>query len=64
MTLQERMIMYRAKNRISQAELAKRCGLSKMTVNQIETGAQKPSKVTQAKIMLVVGGENDETVSE
>lgn len=64
MTLQEKMILYRAKNRISQEELSKLCGLSKMTINQIESGAQKPSKITYAKIMLVVGGYGSEIVSK
>lgn len=64
MTLQEKMILYRAKNRISQEELSKLCGLSKMTINQIESGAQKPSKITYAKIMLVVGGSVDDLISE
>lgn len=55
MTLQERMIEYRAKERINQSELAERCGLSKQTINSIENGTQDPSKVTIAKIELVVG---------
>lgn len=57
MTLQERMIEYRAKERINQGELAERCGLSKQTINSIENGVQDPSKVTIAKIELVVGKE-------
>lgn len=57
MTLQERMIEYRAKERINQGELAERCGLSKQTINSIENGTQDPSKVTIAKIELVVGKE-------
>ena len=57
MTLQERMIEYRAKERISQMELAKRCGVSLQTINSVENGLQKPSNVTVAKIELVVGRE-------
>lgn len=64
MTLQERMMMYRAVHRINQKELADMCGLSQMTICQVENGAQKPSKMTELKIMLVIGGEKNETVSE
>lgn len=57
MTLQERMIEYRAKERINQQTLADRCGLSKQTIYGIETGAQDPSRITIAKIELVIGKE-------
>ena len=59
MTLQERMVQYRAKERISQTELAERCGLSYQTINSVENGTQDPSKVTQAKIELIVGKEQE-----
>jgi DNA-binding XRE family transcriptional regulator len=59
MTLQDQMIAYRAKNGLTQADLAKKCGLSTMTINQIENGYQKPSKVTLAKIRFVVGKEGN-----
>lgn len=55
MTLSERMIQYRARERINQRELANRCGLSLQTVNGIETGVQTPSRVTKVKIELVIG---------
>ena len=57
MTLQERMIEYRAKERITQGQLADRCGVSYQTLNSIEQGKQEPSKVTKAKIELVIGKE-------
>ena len=57
MTLQDRMIEYRAKERIAQSELAERCGLSYKTLNSIEQGKLEPSKVTRAKIELVIGKE-------
>ena len=60
MTLSERMIEYRAKERINQQELADRCGVSKQTINTIERDVQTPSKVTQAKIELIVGKEKDD----
>ena len=55
MTLQERMIEYRAKNDITQRELAEKIGVSVQTINSVENGTQTPSKVTQAKIELLVG---------
>lgn len=56
-TLQDRMIEYRARERISQSELARRCGVTLQTINCVENGVQAPSKVTVAKIELVIGGE-------
>ena len=49
-----KMLAYRARNNISQAELGRRCGLTLMTINSIENGRQSPSKLTQAKIRMVV----------
>lgn len=60
MSLQDRMVEYRARERISQVELAKRCGLSAQTVCSVENGQQVPSKITTAKIELVIGKEGDE----
>ena len=57
MKLSERMIEYRAKERISQKELAVRCGVSLQTINSVENELQDPSKVTEAKINLVIGKE-------
>lgn len=54
MTLQERMVRYRAAHDLSQAEFAERCKLSLQTVNSIENGLQSPSKLTVAKIELVL----------
>ena len=55
----EQMIKYRAKNRITQSELAKLCGLSTQTINSVETEQQKPSKITEAKIKLVIEEEEE-----
>ena len=57
MTLSERMIKYRARERINQKELAERCGLSLQTINSVENETQVPSKITIAKIELVIGQE-------
>lgn len=59
MTLSERMIQYRAKERINQQILADRCGVSKQTIYSIENDMQVPSKVTQAKIELIIGKEQE-----
>jgi DNA-binding XRE family transcriptional regulator len=59
MKLSERMVLYRAKERISQAELARRCGVTLQTINSVENETQSPSKVTVAKIELVIGGHED-----
>ena len=59
MTLQERMIEYRAKERITQADLAERVGVTIQTINSVENGKQDPSKITVAKIELVIGKENE-----
>lgn len=58
--LADKMVVYRAKCRISQGELAKRCGVSPQTINSIETGQQNPSRVTEAKIRLVIEEEKED----
>lgn len=57
MSLQDRMIEYRARERLTQVAFAQRVGLSTQTVNSVERGIQEPSKVTKAKIELVIGKE-------
>ena len=57
-TLSERMIEYRAVNRLSQTALAQKCGVTLQTINSVENGIQKPSKLTKAKIELVIGKED------
>lgn len=49
-----KMLEYRAKESISQKELARRVGVSLQTINSIENGLQEPSKLTEAKIYLVI----------
>lgn len=58
--LAEKMVVYRAKKRLSQEKLAHLCGVSLQTINSIETGAQTPSRVTEAKIRLVVDKKEEE----
>lgn len=57
MTLQEEMLSYRAKEKISQHELARRVGVTVQTINSVENGLQKPSKLTETKIRLVIGSQ-------
>ena len=64
MSLQEEMIQYRAKERISQTELARRCGITVQTINSVENGTQTPSKVTEAKIRLVIENVEKEDVTD
>lgn len=59
MTLAERMVRYRAKERISQRQLAERCGVTLQTINSVENETQSPSRVTRMKIELVIGGKED-----
>ena len=54
MTLQEKMLEYRAKHRLSQEKLAHLCGLSLQTVNSVENGLQNPTKLTERKIRIVI----------
>lgn len=56
MKLSERMVRYRARERITQRQLAERCGVTLQTINSIENEIQSPSKVTRAKIELVIEG--------
>ncbi len=64
MSLQDRMIEYRARERLSQRELAERCGVSVQTLNSVEQGIQEPTKITKAKIELVVGKEENESINK
>lgn len=57
--LKERILRYRAKQRINQQKMADRCGVSKQTICNIENGLQEPSKLTIAKIELVLDGQEE-----
>ena len=64
MTLAERMLDYRAKENISQKELARRVGVTLQTVNSIETRQQTPSRLTVAKIELIIGKDEKNNVED
>ncbi len=57
--LAEEIVNYRARERISQKEFAARVGVSLQTICNIETGQQEPSRVTVAKIMLVINDKEE-----
>lgn len=58
--LANKIVAYRAKNRLSQTEMAEKCGVSTQTISLIEREQQKPNRVTLAKIEFVVGKENED----
>ena len=49
------MLEFRAKNDMSQSDLAKLCKVSLQTICAIENGKQKPHKKTETKIRLIIG---------
>ena len=55
MNLPERMLDYRAKNNMSQRELAEKVKVTIQTINSVERGLQEPSRLTRKKIELVIG---------
>lgn len=59
MDLINKMLVYRAKHKMSQKEFAELVGLSTMTVNSIEAGRQTPSALTKTKILLVIDNEKE-----
>ena len=56
MKLSDEILRYRAQNNISQAEMANRCNVTKQTIFNIEHEAQEPTRLTEAKIRLVLDG--------
>lgn len=54
MTLPERMIRFRAAGNMGQAKAAQVAGVSTQTWCNVETGKQKPSRLTEAKIEIVL----------
>lgn len=51
--LAEKMVRYRAKNRMTQDDLAKKCGMSKASINYVETKRILPTK--KMAIMIEIG---------
>lgn len=60
MTLGEAMVQYRAKNNLTQPELAKLCKMSTMSISILERGLRNPSRLTRAKIENLIYGDRKE----
>lgn len=58
--LSDKIFMYRARHRLSQKEMAKRCGISLSTLCAVEKRDEEPSNRTLIRIMDVLDGKNDE----
>jgi len=52
--LRSAMVEYRAREHITQTELAERCGLAKTTIQTVENGVSIPTARTYMQIKLVV----------
>lgn len=63
MKLSDRMIEYRARENISQAELAARVGVDRGVINKAENG-KHISRLTAAKIELVLKPDMDDRPKE
>lgn len=50
----EKIKEYRIKHLLTQRDFAEMCGLSVVTINQIERGAQEPSLLSKAKIERIL----------
>ena len=60
MELAKDIIQYRAKNNMSQEKFAELVGVAKTTIYGIEAGKTTATKLTEAKIRLVIGESNGE----
>lgn len=52
--LQRKMIVFRAKYNLTQKQLAEKCSLCSQTINMVELGTRKPSRITAQKILNVI----------
>ncbi len=59
----KRVLRYRAKKGLTQLEFANICRVSPVTMCAVEKGVI-PSKITTAKIELILGGESFESKSQ
>ena len=58
--MKNRIRVKRAEKRITQQELAEKCGVSRQTINAIEAGKFIPSTVLALKIARTFGKQVDE----
>lgn len=61
--LKEEMLVYRALHKLSQGKAAELAGITKQTWYSIENGYQNPSKVTEAKIRILIEKETNESIN-
>ena len=55
LVMKNRLKVERAEHSLSQSELAERIGVSRQTINSIETGRYVPSTVVALKLASVLG---------
>lgn len=58
------MVSARKASGLTQTELAKRCGVSRLTIGRLEAGKTSPSLKVAKKIASVLGCTLDELVAE
>ena len=57
MSIDERIFIYRAKNNLSQTEMAKKLSVSRELINKLENKKIEPSKMILVKMDLLEKGE-------
>lgn len=57
MNIDERILLYRAKNNLNQLEMAEKLSVSRELVNKLENKKISPSKMVIAKMDLLEKGE-------
>lgn len=57
MTIADKILIYRAKNRLSQKAFAALVGTDQPYISDIETGKRQPGKMTKTRIELVLNDE-------
>jgi len=53
----KRMLMYRARHKMSQTEFGKMIGVSKQSISNFETGFSYPGKMTRLRFELLLKSE-------
>lgn len=59
MDLKNTILAYRAMHGLSQVDFAYICGITQQTLVSIEKGTQKPSRLTLAKMLLVLNNKKE-----
>ena len=60
--LASKVLAYRAKNDMTQRQMAEICGVSIGTICNIENGNAKPNKRNEIKILSVINGKDAEEI--